>query len=145
MRRRIERSGIRSISFLVDVTNYVMLEIGQPLHAFDDAELAGAIHVRLPAPGEKLLLLNEQTVTPTADTALIADDEKPLAMAGIMGGEHSGIADRPATCSSKAPSSRRRRSPARRVRWAFRPTPRIATSAASISNCSAAPSNARRN
>jgi phenylalanyl-tRNA synthetase beta chain len=93
MKRRIERSGIRSISFLVDVTNYVMLEIGQPLHAFDDAELAGAIHVRLPTPGEKLLLLNEQTVTPTADTALIADDEKPLAMAGVMGGEHSGISD----------------------------------------------------
>jgi phenylalanyl-tRNA synthetase beta chain len=93
MKRRIERSGIRSISFLVDVTNYVMLEIGQPLHAFDDAELAGAIHVRLPTPGEKLLLLNEQTVTPSADTALIADDEKPLAMAGVMGGEHSGISD----------------------------------------------------
>ncbi len=91
MKRRIERSGIRSISFLVDVTNYVMLEIGQPLHAFDDAELAGAIHVRLPTPGEKLLLLNEQTVVLGPDTALIADDEKPLAMAGIMGGEHSGI------------------------------------------------------
>ena len=93
MRRRIERSGIRSISFLVDVTNYVMLELGQPLHAFDDAELSGAIHVRLPTQGETLLLLNEQTVTPSADTALIADDEKPLAMAGIMGGEHSGISD----------------------------------------------------
>jgi phenylalanyl-tRNA synthetase beta chain len=93
MKRRIERSGIRAISFLVDVTNYVMLELGQPLHAFDDAELAGAIHVRLPKAGEKLLLLNEQTVTPTADTALIADDEKPLAMAGVMGGEHSGIGD----------------------------------------------------
>ena len=91
MKRRIERSGIRAISFLVDVTNYVMLELGQPLHAFDDAELSGAIHVRLPKPGEQLLLLNEQTVTPGADTALIADDEKPLAMAGIMGGEHSGI------------------------------------------------------
>ena len=96
MKRRIERSGIRSISFLVDVTNYVMLELGQPLHAFDDAELSGAIHVRLPSPGEKLLLLNEQIVTPSADTALIADDEKPLAIAGIMGGEHSGIAD--STC-----------------------------------------------
>ena len=91
MRRRIERSGIRAISFLVDVTNYVMLELGQPLHAFDDAELSGAIHVRYPAPGEQLLLLNEQTVTPSADTALIADDAKPLAMAGVMGGEHSGI------------------------------------------------------
>ena len=93
MKRRIERSGIRAISFLVDVTNYVMLELGQPLHAFDDAELSGAIHVRLPKPGEQLLLLNEQTVTPSADTALIADDEKPLAMAGVMGGEHSGIND----------------------------------------------------
>ena len=93
MKRRIERSGIRAISFLVDVTNYVMLELGQPLHAFDDAELSGAIHVRLPEPGEQLLLLNGQTVTPSADTALIADDEKPLAMAGVMGGEHSGIND----------------------------------------------------
>lgn len=91
MKRRIERSGIRSISFLVDVTNYVMLELGQPLHAFDDAELSGAVHVRLPRAGEQLLLLNEQTVTPSPTTALIADDLKPLAMAGIMGGEHSGI------------------------------------------------------
>jgi len=93
MKQRIERCGIRSISALVDVTNYVMLELGQPLHAFDDAELAGAIHVRYPKAGEQLLLLNEQTVTPSADTALIADEAKPLALAGIMGGEHSGIAD----------------------------------------------------
>jgi phenylalanyl-tRNA synthetase beta chain len=93
IKQRIERCGIRSISALVDVTNYVMLELGQPLHAFDDAELAGAVHVRYPRPGEKLLLLNEQTVEPSADTALIADDAKPLALAGIMGGEHSGIAD----------------------------------------------------
>ncbi|HZV53332.1 MAG TPA: phenylalanine--tRNA ligase subunit beta [Rhodocyclaceae bacterium] len=93
MKQRIERCGIRSISALVDVTNYVMLELGQPLHAFDDAELAGAIHVRYPKAGERLLLLNEQTVTPSADTALIADEAKPLALAGIMGGEHSGIAD----------------------------------------------------
>jgi phenylalanyl-tRNA synthetase beta chain len=93
MRRRIERSGIRSISFLVDVTNYVMLELGQPLHAFDDSELSGAIHVRLPKAGEQLLLLNEQSVTPSASTALIADDVKPLAIAGIMGGEHSGISE----------------------------------------------------
>ncbi len=93
MKRRIERCGVRSISALVDVTNYVMLELGQPLHAFDDAELQGAIHVRLPRPGEQLLLLNEQTVTPTADTALIADEARALALAGIMGGEHSGIND----------------------------------------------------
>ncbi len=91
MRRRIERSGIRAISALVDITNYVMLELGQPLHAFDNAVLEGAIHVRLPRKGESLTLLNEQTVTPDADTAFIADDAKPLALAGIMGGEHSGI------------------------------------------------------
>ena len=93
MKQRIERCGVRSISALVDVTNYVMLELGQPLHAFDDAELSGAIHVRYPKAGEQLLLLNEQTVSPTSDTALIADEEKALAMAGIMGGEHSSIAD----------------------------------------------------
>jgi phenylalanyl-tRNA synthetase beta chain len=85
-----------------------MLELGQPLHAFDDAELQGAVHVRCPKPGEQLLLLNEQTVTPCADTALIADDEKPLALAGIMGGEHSEFRTRHATCSSRAPFSRRR-------------------------------------
>ena len=93
MKRRIERCGLRSISALVDVTNYVMLELGQPLHAFNDAQLAGAIHVRLPKAGERLLLLNGQTVQPSADTALIADEEKALALAGIMGGEHSGIDD----------------------------------------------------
>ncbi len=93
LKQRIERCGVRAISSLVDVTNYVMLELGQPLHAFDDARLDGAIHVRHPKPGEKLLLLNEQMVTPGADTALIADEAKALALAGIMGGEHSGIAD----------------------------------------------------
>lgn len=93
MKQRIERCGVRPISALVDVTNYVMLELGQPLHAFDNAELAGAIHVRYPQAGEKLLLLNEQTVEPSADTALIADEKKALALAGIMGGEHSGIND----------------------------------------------------
>ncbi len=91
LKQRIERCGVRSISALVDVTNYVMLELGQPLHAFDDAQLQGAIHVRYPLHGERMLLLNEQTVQPGADTALIADDAKALALAGIMGGEHSGI------------------------------------------------------
>jgi phenylalanyl-tRNA synthetase beta chain len=93
LKQRVERCGVRSISALVDITNYVMLELGQPLHAFDDARLSGAIHVRYPKAGEKLLLLNEQTVVPTADTALIADEAKALALAGIMGGEPSGIAD----------------------------------------------------
>jgi phenylalanyl-tRNA synthetase beta chain len=93
MKRRLERSGIRSISAVVDVTNYVMLELGQPLHAFDNARLHGAVHVRFPMQGEKLLLLNEQTVEPSADTVLIADEQRVLALAGIMGGEESGIGD----------------------------------------------------
>lgn len=93
MKSRLERSGIRAISAVVDITNYVMLELGQPLHAFDNARLVGAVHVRYPTRGEKLLLLNEQTVEPTADTALIADEKRALALAGIMGGEESGITD----------------------------------------------------
>ncbi len=91
MKRRLERSGIRSISALVDITNYVMLELGQPLHAFDNTRLEGAVHARLAKPEEKLLLLNEQTIAVDADVLMIADDAKPLAMAGIMGGEESGI------------------------------------------------------
>ncbi len=93
MKQRIERCGVRSISALVDVTNYVMLELGQPLHAFDDSHLSGGICVRYPRAGEEILLLNEQTVTPGADTALITDERRALAMAGIMGGEDSGIND----------------------------------------------------
>ena len=91
MKRRLERSGVRAISALVDVTNYVMLELGQPLHAFDNTKLEGAVHARMAQPGEKLLLLNEQTIAIDNDILMIADDAKPLAMAGIMGGEESGI------------------------------------------------------
>jgi phenylalanyl-tRNA synthetase beta chain len=91
MKRRLERSAIRSISALVDVTNYVMLELGQPLHAFDNTRLEGAVHARMAKPEEKLLLLNEQTINIDADILVIADEVKPLAMAGIMGGEESGI------------------------------------------------------
>ncbi len=91
MRRRLERSGIRAIAALVDITNYVMLELGQPLHVFDNAKLEGAIHARLAFPEEKLLLLNEQTIDLASDVLMIADDRKALAMAGIMGGEESGV------------------------------------------------------
>ncbi|NJD25574.1 MAG: phenylalanine--tRNA ligase subunit beta [Betaproteobacteria bacterium] len=91
MKRRLERSGIRAISALVDITNYVMLELGQPLHAFDNTRLEGSIHARMARPDEKLLLLNEQTVPVAADVLMIADDAKALALAGIMGGEESGI------------------------------------------------------
>ncbi len=91
MKRRLERSGIRAISALVDITNYVMLELGQPLHAFDNTRLEGAVHARMAQPEEKLLLLNEQTIAVDADILVISDDAKALAMAGIMGGEESGI------------------------------------------------------
>ncbi len=91
MKRRLERSGIRAITALVDVTNYVMLEIGQPLHVFDNTKLHGVVHVRMAQPDEKLLLLNEQTITIASDILAIADDAKLLAMAGIMGGEESGV------------------------------------------------------
>ncbi len=91
MRRRLERSGIRPISALVDITNYVMLELGQPLHAFDNARLVGDIHVRMARADEKILLLNEQTLALQADVLVICDASGPVAMAGIMGGEDSGI------------------------------------------------------
>ena len=91
MKRCLERSGIRSISALVDITNYVMLELGQPLHAFDNTRLEGAIHARMATAGEKILLLNEQTLELADDVLLIADDQRPVAMAGIMGGEDTGI------------------------------------------------------
>ena len=93
LRRRLERSGLRSISAVVDVTNYVMLEQGQPLHAYDDALLEGDIVVRFPRRGEKLTLLNGQTLDLDPDLLLVADEVKPLGLAGIMGGEHSGIGD----------------------------------------------------
>lgn len=93
MVRRLARSGIRSISAIVDITNYVLLEQGQPMHAFDNAKLSGAIQVRLPKAGEQLTLLNGNTITPAADAVLIADEAKALALGGIMGGDESGVTD----------------------------------------------------
>ncbi|HEX5125311.1 MAG TPA: phenylalanine--tRNA ligase subunit beta [Rhodocyclaceae bacterium] len=91
MRQRLERCGLRSISAVVDVTNYVMLELGQPLHAFDNDGLQGAIHVRKPRTGEVLTLLNGQTIELSSDQLLIADEAQPLALAGVMGGGASGV------------------------------------------------------
>jgi phenylalanyl-tRNA synthetase beta chain len=93
MKERIERSGIRSISAVVDITNYVMLELGQPLHAYDDRLLDGAIVVRFANLGEKLTLLNGQVLDLEPDLLMVCDERKPLGLAGIMGGEHSGISD----------------------------------------------------
>ncbi len=91
MQERLRRSGIRAIAPAVDVTNYVMLELGQPLHAFDLDRLQGRIIVRRAQADEQLVLLDGKTVTLNEEYLLIADEEKPLAIAGIMGGEHSGV------------------------------------------------------
>ncbi|MFY0990275.1 phenylalanine--tRNA ligase subunit beta [Halomonas sp. C05BenzN] len=91
MVERLRRSGIRAIDPVVDVTNYVMLELGQPLHAFDRANLHGAVVVRLAREGERLVLLDGQEITLGDATLVIADERGPLAVAGVMGGEHSGV------------------------------------------------------
>ena len=91
MKERLRRGGIRAISPVVDVTNYVMLELGQPMHAFDLAELDREIRVRMSRPGETLTLLSGESLELRDDTLVIADATKPLALAGIMGGEHSGV------------------------------------------------------
>ncbi|MBO9482939.1 phenylalanine--tRNA ligase subunit beta [Salinisphaera sp. G21_0] len=89
----LRRSGIRSIDPVVDVTNYVMLELGQPMHGFDLDMLSDSIHVRMAESGEKLTLLDGQEVTLNDNTLLIADEQKALAIAGVMGGEGSGVSD----------------------------------------------------
>ena len=91
MVRRLARSGVRSISAVVDVTNYVLLEMGQPLHAFDAAKVQGGIHVRRARANEKIVLLNGSTLDLSPQHLIIADDRQPLALAGIMGGEYSGV------------------------------------------------------
>jgi phenylalanyl-tRNA synthetase beta chain len=91
MKQRLVRSGLRSISAIVDVTNYVLLELGQPLHAFDLAKLQGNISVRMARPGEALELLNQQSIDLTHDNLVIADDNGPVALAGIMGGTSTAV------------------------------------------------------
>jgi phenylalanyl-tRNA synthetase beta chain len=87
MRERLERAGQRCISALVDVTNYVMLELGRPLHVYDLDKLAGGIDVRFGRSGERLTLLNEQTVALEPDVLAITDASGPIGLAGIMGGD----------------------------------------------------------
>ncbi len=91
MQEKLRRSGIRSIDPVVDVGNYVMLELGQPMHAFDLDTLSGDIDVRFAKEGEKLVLLDGADVELKNETLLIADKNGPLAIAGIMGGKDSGV------------------------------------------------------
>jgi phenylalanyl-tRNA synthetase beta chain len=91
MKEKLRRSGIRPIHPVVDVTNYVMLELGQPMHGFDLDKIEGAIVVRLAGQGEKLKLLDGSMAKIESGTLLIADNKRPLALAGIMGGEASAV------------------------------------------------------
>ena len=93
MRERLRRAGLRPLSAAVDITNYVMLELGQPMHAFDLGRLAGGIRVRRADSGERLELLNGETVELDPDTLVIADQQGPIAMAGIMGGAPTAVSD----------------------------------------------------
>ncbi|MFT5082022.1 MAG: phenylalanyl-tRNA synthetase beta chain [Lentisphaeria bacterium] len=93
MVEKLRRSGVRSIDAVVDVTNYVLLELGQPLHAFDLNKLTGNIDVRLARQGEKLTLLDASEVELNHDTLVIADDSGAIAMAGVMGGASTAVYD----------------------------------------------------
>ena len=93
MREKLRRCGTRSIDAVVDITNYVLLELGQPMHAFDLNRISGGIVVRMAQKNEALTLLDGTEAKLAEDTLVIADHEKALAMAGIFGGEHSGVND----------------------------------------------------
>jgi phenylalanyl-tRNA synthetase beta chain len=91
MRERLRRVGVRSISPIVDVTNYVMLELGQPMHAFDVGKVHNALEARRARAGERLTLLDGREIELTEDVLVIADEQRPLALAGVMGGQGSAI------------------------------------------------------
>ena len=93
LREKLRRCGLRSLNPVVGITNYVMLELGQPMHAFDNAKLTGAISVRYAAAGEEITLLDGESRVMPADTLVIADTERALAMAGVMGGLESAVSD----------------------------------------------------
>lgn len=93
MRRRIEKMGMRSISLVVDITNYVMLELGQPLHAFDADKISGGLSIKRAGSAQKFTTLDGQERTLHADDLMVWDDVKPLALAGTMGGLESEITE----------------------------------------------------
>ncbi|MBR1375435.1 MAG: phenylalanine--tRNA ligase subunit beta [Cardiobacteriaceae bacterium] len=94
LQEALRRFGVRAHDPLVDVTNFVMMSFGTPMHAFDAAEIAGAINIRYANEGEKITLINGSVAELNADDLLIADEEKPLAIAGVMGGIHSGCGEK---------------------------------------------------
>ena len=93
LRTKIESVGIRSINNIVDISNFVMLELGQPTHAFDADKLKGGINVRLARDGEKFLALDGKTYSLRPDNCVIADQERAVGIGGVMGGEETGVTD----------------------------------------------------
>ena len=94
MRRRIEKMGMRSISLVVDITNYVMLELGQPLHAFDKAKIKGGLTIKRAGKAQPFTTLDGQVRELHPDDLMVCDDEQPLALAGTMGGAFSEISEK---------------------------------------------------
>ncbi len=93
MQERLRRSGMRSLGAVIDITNYLLLELGQPMHAFDLDRITGGIRVRQAQAGETLTLLDGRTIALEPDMLVIADHHGPLALAGIMGGEGSAVGE----------------------------------------------------
>ena len=93
LRTKIESVGVRSINNVVDISNFVMLELGQPTHAFDADKLKGGINVRLAHDGEKFLALDGKTYSLRPDNCVIADQERAVGIGGVMGGEETGVSD----------------------------------------------------
>ena len=93
MKERLRRSGVRSSSVIVNITNYVLLELGQPMHAFDADKVGGSIYVRMAKDNEKITLLDETKVTLKSNTLVIADENNVLAIAGVLGGLNSSVTD----------------------------------------------------
>jgi phenylalanyl-tRNA synthetase beta chain len=93
LRAKIESVGVRSINNIVDISNFVMLELGQPTHAFDADKLTGGINVRLARDGEKFLALDGKTYSLKPDNCVIADQERAVGIGGVMGGEETGVTD----------------------------------------------------
>jgi len=93
LRAKIESVGIRSINNIVDISNFVMLELGQPTHAFDAGKLKGDIDVRLARDGEKFLALDGKTYSLKPDNLVVADQERAVGIAGVMGGEETGVTE----------------------------------------------------
>ena len=93
LRAKIESVGIRSINNIVDISNFVMFELGQPTHAFDADKLKGGINVRLARDGEKFLALDGKTYSLTSESLVIADEERAIGIGGVMGGEETGVTE----------------------------------------------------